>query len=79
MLAVNNTGVHEVQHPKFKVGDKVHCYRKDTDFFHGFDFHGVVETVKLADDEYEYKVSNAPSFLGGFPLLIWESEMTKED
>lgn len=66
---------------KFKVGDTVHCFRQETEAFWGFDFVGQVEWVNLVDDdEYEYRVSNAPppipGYSLGFPLLIWESEMT---
>lgn len=62
---------------KFKVGDKVRCKREENDAFYGFDFEGEVEWVNCVDDdEYEYRVSNAPTL--GFvhhPLLIWEEEM----
>jgi hypothetical protein len=62
--------------PKFNVGDKVHCYREETDEWFGFDFKGKVLSVNIIDDDVEYTVSNAPRHFFG-PLLIWEEEMNK--
>ena len=65
-----------MKNPKYYIGDKVHCFRKDD-----FDFIGIVEKVNIVDDnEIEYKVTNAPSlfpelYFNSFPLLIWEQEM----
>jgi hypothetical protein len=62
---------------KFKVGDKVHCYREATDRMFSFDFFGeVLAFTGIHDDEEEYIVSNAPFLLPGMPIRIWESEMS---
>lgn len=61
--------------PKFKVGDKVHCFRMDSDSMWGFNFYGEVLSVSDTGDGYEYNVSNAPFLIFGFPILIWEHEM----
>lgn len=67
--------------PKFAMGQSVHCFREDNEAWHGFDFTGQV--LHIADtgeapvaSDFEYRVSNAPEVAPGFPLLIWESEMT---
>ena len=67
---------------KFKVGDRVHCYRKETWSESPFDFEGVVLEANDTGDEadgvewWEYKVTNAPFIISPeFPLLIWEHEM----
>jgi hypothetical protein len=60
---------------KFKIGDKVKCYREDSKYWYSFDFEGEVLGVNNMDDEVEYSVSNAPLLVMGFPCLIWESEM----
>lgn len=55
--------------PKFFVGEKVrvkHPYQGT--------WIGYVLKSALADDEYEYVVSNAPQPYG-FPILAWESEI----
>lgn len=58
--------------PKFKVGDKVRCYREED-----FDFVGIVLTCANTGDEWEYSVTNAPTLFPErtWPILIWESEM----
>jgi hypothetical protein len=61
---------------KFKVGDKVHCYREETAGMMGFDFTGNVLKVCGTYDDVEYIVSNAPLIFAGIPLRLWESEMS---
>jgi hypothetical protein len=76
MILISDRGISA---PRFKIGDRVHCYREDTEAFHGFDFHGVVEWVNDTGEGIEYRVTNAPDLgIVGFPLLIWEEEMTLE-
>ena len=60
---------------KFKIGDKVHCFR---DGENGFAFLGEVTTVtQLDEDSYEYSMTNAPMLRCSWPILIWEYEMEK--
>ncbi|MCR4284414.1 MAG: hypothetical protein NUV97_00005, partial [archaeon] len=62
---------------KFKLGDKVRCFREND-----FNFTGIV--TKIADagsdtPEWEYTVTNAPEIVAGFPILIWENEITLQN
>ena len=66
---------------KFRIGEQVHCFRKECRDFQGFDFVGEVMSASDTGEGVEYSVSNAPQNRAiprksmKFPLLIWESEM----
>lgn len=59
---------------KFKIGDKVKCFREGTKDWYGFDFEGEVKWGDDTGDGVEYSVTNAPDTVFG-PMLIWETEM----
>jgi len=63
---------------KFKIGEKVHCYRKvNNAHIMDFNFVGVVISVIDTGDEIEYAVTNSPKIpITGFPILMWEHEMS---
>jgi hypothetical protein len=67
-----------MKNPKYKVGDEVYCYRKESKSWTGFDFNGIItdinDTGNENDSDYEYRVTNAPK-TWGMPCLIWESEI----
>lgn len=64
--------------PKYKVGQKVGCFREETLDVMGFSFSGIVKEINNTggqeNPDYEYTVTNAPiGFIG--PILIWEEEI----
>jgi hypothetical protein len=62
---------------KYKIGDKVRCFREESKHWCGFDFAGrVLASKDTGDRDIEYRVSHAPEILPGMPLLVWESEMS---
>lgn len=60
--------------PKFKLGQKVHCFREDNKSI-PFNFLGEITSIAEVNDTYEYEVTNAPEFYPGFNILIWECEI----
>jgi hypothetical protein len=65
-----------VNTPRFKIGDHVHCKRKEEGSTMGFDFKGVILSVWLGDD-WEYEITNAPFLFGplGPRCLVWDHEI----
>ena len=62
---------------KYKAGDTVHCYRTRTSGV-DFDFKGEIlsaTNVGYPEEEWEYRVENAPMLFIGAPCLIWEEEI----
>jgi hypothetical protein len=69
-----------MKNPKYKVGDEVYCYRKESKSWTGFDFNGIITNIaNTGTDEspdYEYHITNAPRFFGA-TCLIWEDEIKR--
>lgn len=64
--------------PKYQVGQRVKCFREETDHVYGFDFIGEITAINVVDDdEIEYSITNAPILYGFMPCSIWEQEIIK--
>jgi len=56
---------------KFKIGDKVHAKREESETFHGFDFIGTVTNMKNSDDPEYWLTPQHPKV-----FCFWEEELT---
>lgn len=69
MYVCNESGFI-MKSPKFEIGQLVAVQH------HMANFTGIIYKRVLVDDMYEYWVTNAPEIMPGFPLLLWEDELT---